>query len=328
MTLPLNSIHLGDNLELMQEIESESIDLIYADPPFHSQVDYMTREGGLAFSDKWGSREEYVTFMYLCLYEMHRVLKDTGSIYVHCDPSISPYLRMNLDYTFRAKNFRNEIIWTYPPTGQNPKRGFPRKHDTILFYAKSPNNYFNQPYTEMSSATRKTFNKTDEDGRLYSGAHGGRTYLDESLGRAVPDWWTDIGAGSHMRKSEKTGYPTQKPIKLLKRIINASTRPNDTVLDPFCGSGTTLRAAKDLGRNYIGLDKSITAYEIAKDRLEHKCSCGRSMIEYWGYRDMQTANYSCKTCHRGSKYCQCIPITDKEYSCELETLSEKKRCTC
>ena len=267
MKVKPNQLHLGDCLDIFKNWDDESVDLIYADPPFYSNADYYTKDGEFAFSDKWDSLEEYAASIAIRLWEMRRLLKPTGSIFIHCDQNASARMRMNLDYSFGRKNFRNEIIWTYPPTGQIPKRGFPRKHDNILFYAKSANNYFNPQYTPMRESTLNTYSYTDEEGRKYSKAHGGRTYLDEVKGRAVPDWWDDIGAGSHMPKAERTGYPTQKPIKLLKRIINASTPPNGLVLDPYCGSGSTLKAAQELGRQWIGIDKSPIALKIAEERL-------------------------------------------------------------
>ena len=211
----------------------------------------------------------YLVYMAERIAALHRVLKDTGSIYLHCDPTASHYLKTIMDCVFGAKNFRNEIVWCYPPTGKGPKYGFHRKHDVIFYYGKSESGVFNRPYTAMTEATKKAYSAVDKDGRRYSKAHGKVTYLDEIKGRPVPSWWPDCSSGSHMSNKEKTGYPTQKPLALLKRIVKASSNKNDIVLDPFCGCGTTAEAALKLGRRLVGIDISPYAItRICRDRLK------------------------------------------------------------
>ena len=211
----------------------------------------------------------YLVYMAERIAEMKRVLKDNGSIYLHCDPTASHYLKTVMDCVFGADNFRNEIVWCYPPTGKGPKYGFHRKHDVIFYYGKSESGVFNRPYTAMTEATKKAYSAVDKDGRRYSKAHGKVTYLDEIKGRPVPSWWPDCSSGSHMSNKEKTGYPTQKPLALLKRIVKASSNKNDIVLDPFCGCGTTAEAALKLGRRLVGIDISPYAItRICRDRLK------------------------------------------------------------
>ena len=211
----------------------------------------------------------YLVYMADRIVAMHRILKDTGSIYLHCDPTASHYLKIIMDGVFGGRNFKNEIVWCYPPKGRGPKYGFHRKHDIILFYSKSASSVFKRPYTELNDAQIAKFSFTDEDGRRYKDFKGVRTYLDESLGRPVPSWWTDIAATGQSRV-ESLGYPTQKPIALLERIIKASSNEDDVVLDPFCGCGTTAEAAYKLGRKLIGIDISPYAItRICHDRLKH-----------------------------------------------------------
>ena len=204
----------------------------------------------------------YLAFMAIRLFEIHRILKPTGSLYLHCDHTASGYLRQLIDGVFSKDNFRNEISWCYPPTGRPPKHGYPRKHDTILYYSKGETPTWNQPYTEMTAATRKAYSSIDEDGRYYSKAHGGKTYLDEVKGRAVPDWWTDIGSGSHMNKKERTGYPTQKPMALAERIIKASTNPGDVILDCFAGCAYVALAAEKIAAEDPSQARSWSACDI------------------------------------------------------------------
>ena len=286
-------------------MNSASVDLIYLDPPFNSNKNYAAPIGsdaaGAAFKDTWtlddvdlawhgeiAEREPalygiidaaglahgkpmkaYLIMMAVRLLEMRRLLKATGSIYLHCDPTASHYLKMTMDSIFGSSRFRNEIAWCYPPTGRPPKLGFPRKHDAILFYGKDEGGgTWHQPYTQMTEATLKAYSSVDEQGRRYSKAHGKRTYLDEVKGRAVPSWWADIGAGSHLPHVERVGYPTQKPIKLLERIIAASSDPGDVVLDPFCGCATACVAAENLGRQWVGIDISPKAAELVRLRLQ------------------------------------------------------------
>lgn len=297
------TVFIGDNLDVMRGFDDNSVDLIYLDPPFNSNKDYEAPIGseaaGAAFKDTWtlqdidiaavglladeypgvyalcnsakevhsDSMYSYLAMMASRLVEMKRVLRHTGSIYLHCDPTANSYLRLLMDAIFGKNSLRNELVWCYPPTGRYPKQGFPKKHDTILFYSNEDATFHPQ-YTEMTEATLKTYSSVDEDGRKYSKAHGKRTYLDQQKGRPVPSWWTDMGSGSTMPKKERVGYPTQKPLALLKRIILASSNQADVVLDPFCGCATACVAAEELQRKWIGIDISPLAGHLVRQRIK------------------------------------------------------------
>ena len=211
------------------------------------------------------------------LLEMHRVLKSTGSLYYHCDPTMGHFVKLLLDAIFEEKNFRNEIVWCYKGS-QSPVKGkFNAKHDTLLFYGKSEASlhYFNKlhrPYSQAYIAS--SYRKKDAEGRLYRShskrADGSerRLYLDEGKGVPVVSWWDDIHSfGTATQSKERTGYPTQKPRALLERIIQASSREGDWVLDPFCGCATTCVAAEILKRRWIGIDVAEMAFKLVKMRL-------------------------------------------------------------
>jgi site-specific DNA-methyltransferase (adenine-specific) len=213
----------------------------------------------------------YLVMMTARLLELHRVLKPTGSLYLHCDPTASHYLKIVLDTIFGAANFRNEIIWCYEIGGRG-KQKWGRKHDVILFFTKSDIYTFN--YKEVSIPRKLgTHMKTgiDEDGREYQekqDAKSGkiyRYYLDE--GEITPDWWTGIQQINREAR-ERLGYPTQKPQELLERIIKASSNPGDFVLDPFCGCGTAIAVAQKLDRRWIGIDVTYLAISLQKYRLK------------------------------------------------------------
>jgi site-specific DNA-methyltransferase (adenine-specific) len=196
------------------------------------------------------------------LLELRRVLRETGSIYLHCDTKSSHYLKLVLDHIFGEKNFRNEIIWTYKGGGRS-RKFFARKHDTIFFYSKSGNWTFNYRDILVDRTNRTYF--TDEEGKKYWLKYGKRYYLKDE-GKVPEDCWTDIDP-LHGPYNERLGYPTQKPLALLERIIRASSNEGDIVLDPFCGCGTTLAAAQSLDRRWIGIYISPQAIEITSRRL-------------------------------------------------------------
>ena len=295
-----------DNLAVLRGMNSGTVHLIATDPPFNKGRDFHalpdSLADGAAFQDRWswardvhqewvdrieddwpkvkhviaGSRASYgddmgafLSFMGVRLLEMRRVLRDDGSIYLHCDPTAGAYLKELMDAIFGRENFRNEIVWCYPPKGRGPKYGFHNKHDIILFYAKSPSAPFFRPYTSLTDKAKAKFSKTDSDGRRYKEFKRKRTYLDESQGRPVPDWWDDIAQTAQSR-IEYIGYPTQKPLKLYRRIIEASSREGDIVLDPFCGCATTPVAAEHLGRQWVGIDIWARAHEIVIRRLQQE----------------------------------------------------------
>lgn len=217
----------------------------------------------------------YAVFMGQRLYELHRVLKPNGSLYLHCDPTANWLLRILLDAVFGSGGFQNEIVWAYAPSGRGPSRAFHRKHDTIFYHSKGNSPTFNRQYTEMTEKTRATYSNTDEEGRLYKFSPAGISYLDEQKGRPVPSWWDDMitdvpSFGTATNAPERMGYPTQKPSRLLRRIIEASSNPGDLVLDPFCGCGTTVDVAAQIDRKYLGIDVSSIAVRVMKQRLESR----------------------------------------------------------
>ena len=285
---------LGDNLELMAAMEPASVDLVYCDPPYNTG-----REFG-AFSDKWTKADipgnlspkiklavdaagachslamaGYMGWLSIRLEAIKRILKPSGSVYVHVDPTGGPYVRMMMDAIFGKRMYGNELIWCYKGSVSKTTARFQSKHDVILFY-RGANATFNRQFIPHTSQSIKEYRRTDEDGRAYRvnghGLPGGgvrRYYLDESMGLPIYSWWNDIHSFSTAsNSSEIVGYPTQKPIKLLERIVKASSDPGMTVMDPFMGSGTTCVAAERLGRLYIGIDRNPDAVRIAAERLK------------------------------------------------------------
>lgn len=280
-----NVLYYGDNLEVMHKhIPDNSVDLIYIDPPFFSSKAYEiiygdTKEKRM-FEDRWkGDVYHYVNWMEPRLAQMHRVLKPTGSIYVHLDWHAVHYIKIAMDRIFGDDNFRNDIIWHYTGRRMKGRNKFNAKHDTILFYGKSNQakirNYPTERYTrEDYIKMKKQEVHKDEDGREWIWGHAGkgkshhyRIYIDEvtKKGRAIDDVW-DIPIINTSAK-ERLGYPTQKPEELLKQIIEASSNPNEIVADFFCGCGTTLAVAQLLRRKWIGCDVAPTALRLVKQRL-------------------------------------------------------------
>ena len=298
-------LHIGDNLDFLKSLERDSIDLIATDPPFNKKQTFTATEGsiseGAQFNDSWQKKDvikewnmiqlykpvvnlvkliseiegkpknslaAFVCWMAPRILEMKRVLKPTGSLYLHCDSSANSYLRMLLDAVFGRDNFRNEIVWCYYSGGPYKNR-FKQKHDTILWYAVNSTGYtFNRQYTPLTEEDKKTYNKVDEDGRHYQVYRGARVYMDEVEGKPILSWWVGIPSfGNASRSKERAGWPTQKPVALYERIIKASSNLGDIVLDPFCGSGTTLVAADNLNRQWIGCDISDKAESVIASRI-------------------------------------------------------------
>jgi site-specific DNA-methyltransferase (adenine-specific) len=258
----------------MKELEDNSVDLIYLDPPFFTQAKQTLKDKSLneySFDDKWEDINEYKIFIKDRLAECRRLLKDTGSIFLHCDRNASHHLRVVLDEVFGFDNFQSEIIWSYK-RWSNAKKGLLNSHQVIFYYSKSQDFNFNPIYTDYSETTNldQIFQKRkrDENGKtIYQKDENGKCELiDQKKGVPLSDVW-EIPYLNPKAK-ERVGYPTQKPILLLERIIQIASNEGDVVLDPFCGSGTTLVAAKLLNRKYIGIDKLLEAVELSKRRLE------------------------------------------------------------
>ena len=353
------TVFVGDNLHVMRGMNSESVDLIYLDPPFNSNKDYAAPVGSkaaeAAFKDTWALADvdviehdvfrdqerglysviatakethskgmfSYLLMMAVRLMELRRILKPTGSIYLHCDPTASHYLKLLMDAIFGYRDFRNEIIWRRydrPKGSQHKSRRYGRSSDTLLFYSMGSNHIFNAEEIRIplkQDGIEKRFPGVDDKGRFMSGplirspsmgdrpnlvfefqgytpdAFGwrmGRGKLQEIYdrgdfyftsngvprrkfrpkdmpGEIVGNVWVDINAlGSH--DHERLGYPTQKPLALLDRIIKASSNEGDVVFDPFCGCATTMVSADSLGRDWVGCDLSQKAVDLVVDRIK------------------------------------------------------------
>lgn len=360
-----NALYYGDNLDILrQHIPTESVDLVYLDPPFNSNRSYnvlfRSRSGEEsqaqveAFDDTWTWSQQaeslytelihgaappkvadaleamrrllgendvlaYLVMMSARLVELHRVLKNSGSLYLHCDPTASHYLKILLDAIFGPERFINEIIWKRSSAHSDTKQGskhFGRLSDTILFYSKSEDRTWNQlygpydqayidrDYRRVEEGTGRRYRLSDmsgpggaakgnpsyevmgvtrhwrfseermteliDQGRVIQTQAGAvpqyKRYLDEMPGVPIQNIWTDVPVINN-RSSEKLGYPTQKPIALLERIIEASSSPGDRVLDPFCGCGTALDAAQKLDRKWTGIDVTYLAVDLIDKRM-------------------------------------------------------------
>jgi len=357
-----NALYYGDNLAVLREsIATESVNLIYLDPPFNSNASYNvlfkapSGDGSQAqieaFEDSWHWNESaelafdevvtgphsdatimlkamrsalgendmmaYLAMMAVRLIELHRVLKPTGSLYLHCDPTASHYLKILLDSIFGPQNYVNEITWKRT-SSHNTARRYGNVADIILFYSRTDKYVWNPQYTAFSPEQLGRY-KPDKDGRLYKGENltadranstsgkfqwrgtmppasrgwgytieqlekwwsegriltrkdgcprmdGLKVYLDELQGQPLQSVWTDIDRIGNTA-GERLGYPTQKPLALLARIISASSNEGDVVLDPFCGCGTTVHAAQKLGRQWIGIDVTHLAIALIERRL-------------------------------------------------------------
>ena len=293
----------GDNLPILRGMNSECVDLIYLDPPFNSNRTYSAPIGseaaGAAFKDTWtledvdlawhgeiaeqnpavysvigaageahgNSMKSYLIMMAVRLLEMRRILKPTGSIYLHCDPTASHYLKLLMDAVF-GKNLRNEVVWCYTGPGSPGMRQFNRKHDTIFWYSKSKDEWcFNADEVRIHHhhKTRDNF----KEGLRGSGFVAGKYELAE--GKVPESWWAqEKGNGlaiAPRQTKQYVGYPTQKPLALLDRIIKASSNEGDVVLDPFAGCATACVAAERLDRQWVGIDISKKAADLVQVRI-------------------------------------------------------------
>ncbi len=275
--IPLNAVFFGDNLHILRSLPSNCIDLIYIDPPFFSGRNYNQIWGDdnevRAFHDIWeDGLPSYLVWLNARLWEMRRVLKNTGSIYVHCDWHASHYIKCEMDKIFGYNKFRNEVIWTYLGIKRPTAKKFPQKNDIILSYAKTDNYDWNVQYVPHKLEYIKKKWKVDSEGRRYrddvnkTGGEFRKIYLDELKGEIVDSAWDDVPPVNPMAK-ERIGYPTQKPEALLKRIIEASSNEGDIVADFFMGGGTACAVAQKLNRKFIGCDISRVAASVALNRI-------------------------------------------------------------
>ena len=342
------TVWTGDNLDILRGINSDCVDLIYLDPPFNSNRNYSapigSKAAGAAFKDTWtlddvdeawhgeiadrdpalysvigaaglahgAGMKSYLIMMAVRLLEMQRVLKPSGSIYLHCDPTASHYLKVLMDTVFGAVTFRNEVIWKRT-SGHSDAKRLGSVHDTILAYAGSGDTTYNRQHRPYDAEyVRRRFCHQDPDGRRWmddnlsaKGLQGGgyeyeykgarslwrvskgrmreldadnrlyftraggiriKRYLEELKGVPLNDLWSDIPPINSQAK-ERLGYPTQKPLKLLERIVRTSSNEEQVVLDPFCGCATTLVAAETLNRQWAGIDLSRLAVTLVDQRL-------------------------------------------------------------
>ena len=357
------SLFVGDNLDVLRGINSGCVDLIYLDPPFNSKKNYAapigSRAAGAKFDDFWTldeinretlsrlladgepegyviaaagqaageSTQSYLTMMYERLVEMRRVLSPSGSIYLHCDPTESHWLKALMDAIFGRQQYRNEITWQRTSGGKGSQTftNFGRATDILLYYTKGKEFTFNPIYTPLTEEQLDDkFRRVDEHGRAFrtdhieanDGLHDGNAmytykgytpkngwlvreerlremdaegrlywspsgrpyrkyFRSEYLGIKAVNLWDDINIAP---KRERTGFPTQKPLALLKRIVLASSNEGDVVLDPFCGCATTCIAAELLDRQWIGIDISPRAADLVRLRLKNEVAIGDQPI--------------------------------------------------
>ncbi|MGR3913165.1 MAG: DNA methyltransferase [Gammaproteobacteria bacterium] len=319
------TVYLGDNLPFLRGMNSSCVDLIYADPPFNTQKQFTAPIGSQAegagfldlfskedIKDEWLEefRQEkhelhsflsgikaignsynycYLVYMAIRFIECHRILKETGALYLHCDPTMSWGLRVMLDCIFGERNFHNEIVWCYR-TGGASTRKWAAKHDVILMYAKKQNRYQHNALKTRSyiDQSAEQIERSYIKNAIKSGAEGGVKWWEYMSGQDLMrihkdekdkdtnayftlvncrDWWTDIKTVGRF-SAERTNYPTQKPLDLLIRIIKASSNKGDLVLDPFCGCVTTCVAAERLEREWVGIDVAKEAWNQIEKRLK------------------------------------------------------------
>ena len=293
------TVWTGDNLAVMRGMNSGCVDLIYLDPPFNSNRHYEapigSKAAGAAFKDAWTlddvdvcehgeladrnpaaysvieaarqahgkGMQSYLIMMAVRLLEMRRILKPTGSIYLHCDPTASHYLKLLMDGIFGRANFQNEIVWCYRKWTRRATR-FSAAHDIMLLYSKDETPTYNVQHVPVSKGTMRRWKGQAQDSVFVDGVRQ-QIATDKESKTPCPDWW-EISIINPNAK-ERTGYPTQKPLALLERVIAASSNPGDMVLDPFCGCATALVAADRLQRAWAGIDLSPLAVKLVDERI-------------------------------------------------------------
>ena len=368
----------------MRGMNSETVDLIATDPPFNKGRDFHATpdklQDGARFQDRWSWERDvhqewvdqikddyprlmeaiesaryahsdgmgaFMCFMSVRLLEMKRILKPTGNIYLHCDPTASHYLRAVMDAIFGRQHFVNEIVWHYDGPQRPSKRRFGSKHDTIFRYAKTAN-YFSDPtgiapFQALSADELSVYKKLDVGRYYYTTPRG--DYTDKSIerltaedrieytrsgkvrvrhflpvdsagrtGRAkqLPDVWTDIVSLGHAGGTEKAGYPTQKPLALYERIIKASSNLGDLVLDPFCGCATTCVAAERLERQWTGIDIWDGAHDITIERLQKEGLAGpQGNVGVLTFNDLYYETEPAERTDNGDKAIPFLPIINR-----------------
>lgn len=247
----VNTIMQGDCAAILPTLPAGAINLAYLDPPFMTNRRHASarNNSNAGFDDRWHDMDDYLAFLRERIASIHRVLAPDGSILIHCDWRAAHHIRIMLDDIFGGDRFVNHLIWKYGLGGSSPRR-FARKHDDILFYARSDAYYFDPPRIPATSRRLQGMTKKATDVL------------------AIPS----INNQAH----ERVGYPTQKPLALLELLIKACAAPEAAVLDPFCGSGTTLVAAEKLGRKYVGIDINPDAVRIAQQRVDAASAVSRS----------------------------------------------------
>jgi site-specific DNA-methyltransferase (adenine-specific) len=267
----INTLLHGDCLDALAGLPDVSARLIYLDPPFNTQVRRNAAAG--AYDDALGGAADYVAFMQPRVEQMRRVLVADGSLFFHCDWRMSHHVKLMLDQVFdvsgagrrkkRGGVFVNEIVWRYGLGAARVGRQLLTKHDTIFWYARSDAYTFNVMRGDPTKAMLAKYCHIEPDGRRYMMSYGKRYYMKG--GKPLDDVW-DIPAIA-ATSGERAGYPTQKPLALLERIVLLASNPGDLILDPFCGSGTTLVAARKHDRSWLGIDASADAIAVARARL-------------------------------------------------------------
>ncbi|RKJ60273.1 site-specific DNA-methyltransferase [Butyricicoccus sp. 1XD8-22] len=255
--IELNKIYQMDNLELMKQIEDNYIDLIYCD------ILYNTGKKFTDYDDNLGTPQQAIEWYKPRLIEMKRILKCTGNIFLQCDYRLVHYLKVEMDVIFGTNSFRNDIIWSYKRWTASSNKKLQSMHDNILFYAKE-NNEINNLYEKLEKPKKQ--NKNDGKGKSLKDEKGNVVYHIQTQ-REIDDVW--IIPILNPKANERVGYATQKPKELLKRIISLGSNEGDVIADFFCGSGTSLVVAKELGRHYIGCDISEKAVRITNERLHN-----------------------------------------------------------
>lgn len=257
----MNALIHADCLDALRGVPDASAHLIYLDPPFNTNT--RRAAAAAAYSDAFGSAQSYIGFLRPRVDALRRVLAPDGSLFFHCDWRMSHHVRLLLDEVFADGLFVNEIVWHYGLGAARARRHLLTKHDVIFWYAGSGSYVFNLLREPPTQAMLNKYRHVDEHGRRYMRSYGKAYYLKG--GKPLDDVWSIPSIAP--TSGERVGYPTQKPLALLTRIVALASRPGDTVLDPFCGSGTTLVAAERLRRAWVGIDASADAIAIARGRL-------------------------------------------------------------